>query len=186
MRIVAGQFKGRQLVSPAGSSTRPTSDQVREAIFNLIGARFPIRNATVLDLFCGTGALGLEAISRGAAHVTFVDGSAAALRATRRNIAMLQVESRCSVLQRDAARYVKGTHDHRFDLILADPPYKMPGIEEIAGFALDLLTDDGLMVFEHDRNVSFDDSKSEIESRSYGRTIVTIFRRSSEGLSKQP
>ncbi len=185
MRIVAGQFKGRQLVSPTGRSTRPTSDQVREAIFNLIGARFTIKDSVVLDLFCGTGALGLEALSRGAAHVTFVDSSGAALRAAAKNISLLQVENRCTLLQRDALRFLKGSEARRFDLILADPPYKMSGITEVAHRATHLLADSGLMVFEHDRNIGFDSSAHEIESRSYGRTIVTIFRGSSEGTSKQ-
>ncbi len=121
MRIIAGEFRGRRLAPPAGSHARPTADRVREAWFSIIGSA--IAEATVLDICAGSGALGLEALSRGAAHADFVESASASLRALRANIAALGVEDRATVHRADAVRFVDTLPEHAYDIALADPPY---------------------------------------------------------------
>ena len=119
MRIVAGELRGRRLVSPrAGADVRPTADRVREALFSILG---DLSGATVLDLFSGSGALGIEALSRGAGHATLVDTRP---ETALRNVADLDLDARCEVVRSDALRYLTGTK-RRFDLIFCDPPYRL-------------------------------------------------------------
>ena len=123
MRIVAGQYGGRRLVLPKNERVRPTADRVREAWMSILGAA--VLDAKVLDLFAGSGALGLEALSRGAAHVTFVELHPASLEALERNIAALDVADRVSVYRGDAMRYAERAEERAFDVVLADPPYSI-------------------------------------------------------------
>lgn len=174
MRIIGGELRGRQLLSPKSVSIRPATDRVRESIFNLIEARRSCLDATVLDLFCGTGAIGLEAISRGAGSVTFVELNWRALNLTRDNAARLGVTDRCIFLNRDALRFITGTSS-RFDLVFADPPYDLPALEEIPGRVASKLNQGGLLFLEHDRRYVFEETPGWVESRRYGRTIVSIF-----------
>ncbi|HUF08158.1 MAG TPA: 16S rRNA (guanine(966)-N(2))-methyltransferase RsmD [Rhodothermales bacterium] len=176
MRIIAGRLKGRRLRSPRGVNTRPTADRVRESVFNLIQARTSIEKARVLDAFCGTGAFGFEAISRGAANAVFVDSSPAALKIAALNAESLGVSDQCLFLRRDVMRHLKRPQTPKFDLIFADPPYGFDRLDLIPALALDALSEDGLLILEHDKTHRFDVGSRAIESRSYGRTIVTIFR----------
>jgi len=121
MRIVAGQFGGRRLVMPKDGRVRPTADRVREAWMSILGAE--LTGARVLDLFAGSGALGLEALSRGAATATFVELNPASLRALRENIVALGVEDAVTVHRGDALRFAEQLSGGEFDLVLADPPY---------------------------------------------------------------
>src|SRR5688500_3201345 len=121
VRIVGGQFGGRQLVVPKDSRVRPTADRVREAWMSILGEE--LAGARVLDLFAGSGALGLEALSRGAVSATFVELNAPSLRALRENIAALAVDQAVTVHRGDALRYVERLTSGDFDLVLADPPY---------------------------------------------------------------
>ena len=124
MRVVAGTARGRPLVAPPGDRTRPTSDRVREAIFNALWSRGALDGAEAVDLFAGSGALGIEALSRGAAHVTFVDDDRAALRAVRQNLAACGVAERATVVAGRAERWLAGlAPGTRFDLAFCDPPY---------------------------------------------------------------
>jgi 16S rRNA (guanine966-N2)-methyltransferase len=129
LRIVGGTAGGRRLVAPKGS-TRPTTDRVKEALFNVLGAR--VVDAWVLDLYAGSGALGIEALSRGAAHATFVDDDAAAVAAIRENLEAAGFVDEGRVLRSTAAQYLtRGAREapgtgHRFDLVLLDPPYDTP------------------------------------------------------------
>ncbi len=119
MRIVAGELKGRRLISPGSSeAVRPTADRVREAVFSILGR---VEGATVLDLFCGTGALAIEALSRGAERATLVDSRTSL---ARRNASALGVSGRCEVVRGDAIRYLRRAR-RRFDLIFCDPPYRL-------------------------------------------------------------
>ena len=118
MRIIGGEYRGRRLKTPA-SVTRPTSGQLREALFNILG---DVTDFAVLDLFAGTGAVGLEALSRGADHVTFVEQSRAALHILRENIALLSAHNRTTLSGKDVLKALE-TDDHSYDLIFADPPY---------------------------------------------------------------
>jgi 16S rRNA (guanine966-N2)-methyltransferase len=125
VRIVAGAWRGRALVAPAGATTRPTADRVRQALFDTLlhapwGGRAVLEGATVLDGFAGTGALGLEALSRGAAFATFVENDRAALAALRRNVAACGAEAACRVLAVDATRPPPGVASH---ILFLDPPY---------------------------------------------------------------
>ena len=126
MRIVGGKFRGQPLWAPPGADTRPTSERVREAIFNILAhgaAATGIEGARVLDLFAGTGALGLEALSRGARFCQFIDDRAAARAVIRRNAEALGVTGRCKIWRRDATRLGPSAPQPPFDLVFADPPY---------------------------------------------------------------
>ncbi len=125
MRIVAGAWRGRRLVAPPGTATRPTADRVRQALFDMVlhapwGGREAVEGAHVLDVFAGTGAFGLEALSRGAAHATFVEHDRAALAALRANIARCHAQDRCTILAMDALAILPG---EAADLVFLDPPY---------------------------------------------------------------
>jgi 16S rRNA (guanine966-N2)-methyltransferase len=121
MRIVAGQFGGRRLVVPKDSRVRPTADRVREAWMSILGEE--LSGARVLDLFAGSGALGLEALSRGAASATFVELNPPSLRALDQNVATLGAEHLVTVHRGDALRYAERLPEGAFDIVLADPPY---------------------------------------------------------------
>jgi 16S rRNA (guanine966-N2)-methyltransferase len=122
MRIIAGEFRGRALRAPGDRRTRPTADRVREAWFNILGPE--LTGARVLDLFAGSGALGLEALSRGASHVDFVEVSKTSLSVLRANVAALDVERRVGIHRADALTFVAGLPSRRYDIALADPPYR--------------------------------------------------------------
>ncbi len=126
MRIVGGKFKGRSIAAPSGQATRPTSDRVREAIFNILAhgiAGFSLEGARVLDLFAGTGAMGLEALSRGSRFCQFVDDSAAARGLIGSNADGLGVIGQCKIWRRDATKLGPCAPQPPFDLVFADPPY---------------------------------------------------------------
>lgn len=122
MRIIAGEFRGRALRAPGDRRARPTADRVREAWFSILGAE--LGGARVLDLFAGSGALGLEALSRGARRVDFVEVSRTSLVALRVNVAALDVERRVSIHRADALQFVAGLSSKSYDIALADPPYR--------------------------------------------------------------
>lgn len=137
MRIVAGSLRSRRLVAPAGHETRPTSDRAREALFAMLG---DIADARVLDCFAGSGALGLEALSRGAATCTFVERDRAALSALRANVVALEVGDRCAVRAGDVRRALRAdaAAGRQYDLLLIDPPYPMltdvlPALDRLLG-----------------------------------------------------
>lgn len=122
MRIIAGQWRGRMLEAPPGQRTRPTTDRVREAWMSALQPELP--GSRVLDLFAGSGALGLEALSRGAATVTFVERAAGALRALRANIAKLEANALVEVIRGEGLRFASGLAAAAYDIALADPPYE--------------------------------------------------------------
>jgi 16S rRNA (guanine966-N2)-methyltransferase len=165
VRVVAGIARGRKLVAPKGDATRPTSDFVREAIFNSLQAHADLDGATVLDLFAGTGALGIEALSRGAAHATFVEDGRHALSALRANLETTGFADRATVLAHDATKAELPTVDVAF----ADPPYAFTAWT-------DLLTrvDAGLVVVESDREVEPPDPWRVLRVKRYGTTVVHL------------
>lgn len=128
-RIISGQFGGRRLTVPADKRVRPTADRVREAWMSILGDR--LLGARVLDLFAGSGALGLEALSRGASHTTMVEISAASLGAVRKNVETLGVEDRVTVHRGDAMKFIERILPGTFDIALADPPYTIPYAEQL-------------------------------------------------------
>lgn len=123
IRVIAGEFGGRRLKTPAGDQTRPTADRVREAWFNIL--QRPVRGARVLDLYAGSGALGLEALSRGAVSVDFVETKRPALAALKANITSLKVADRVKVHRVDALKFVEALAPGQYDVAFADPPYAL-------------------------------------------------------------
>jgi 16S rRNA (guanine966-N2)-methyltransferase len=174
MRIIAGTHRGSRLVTPKGLETRPTGDRVREAAFNLIG---PVDGATVLDLFAGSGALGLEALSRGATRAVFVESNRAAGRAIEQNLDRLRL--RGTVVLQDAVKalQMEAQAGRRYDLVLVDPPYEMfrdlqPALARILP---QVLADDGLLVVETDARLDPEFPLELRTSRRYGRARLTLF-----------
>jgi 16S rRNA (guanine966-N2)-methyltransferase len=129
LRIVAGEFKGRRLQTPKGRTVRPTSDRVREAWFSILQQSIP--DARVLDLFAGSGALGFEALSRGALAVEFVENHQASLAAIRENATSLKVEDRVTIHRMDAVRFAERLQPAQYDVALADPPYSTDDAEQL-------------------------------------------------------
>lgn len=178
MRIIGGASRGLRLTDlGAGDSAahlRPTSDRVREAIFNLLingGYGNPVQGADVLDVFAGTGALGLEALSRGAAKATFLENGAVSAKILAKNIGLLRAEDRCTLLRQDALR---GGISGVFDLIFLDPPYgKQMG--EAALVALKpCFAVDALIVWEEKSAPQLPTGFALLDQRKYGDTVVTI------------
>jgi 16S rRNA (guanine966-N2)-methyltransferase len=181
MRVVAGHFKGRRLVAPRGQATRPTGDRVREALFALLG---PLDGATVLDLFAGSGALGIEALSRGAASATFVDTAPAAIRAIRENLAALDVgHARADVRRQDARAFLRGarTAGRQYDLVLLDPPYRLAAelARELSPSLAEVLAPGGRIAAESDRRapLDLDPAIPLTDERRYGDTLIRIHER---------
>jgi 16S rRNA (guanine(966)-N(2))-methyltransferase RsmD len=149
MRIIAGSLKGRRIESGAWPGLRPTSDRLRETLFNILAPR--VAGASVLDGFAGTGAVGLEALSRGAAHVTFVERDPRASALVAANVRRCGVESACAIIRAGFEGAARGDlRPGAFDLVLLDPPYDQ-GIEPVVAAAAPLLAPGGLLVVEHAR-----------------------------------
>jgi 16S rRNA (guanine(966)-N(2))-methyltransferase RsmD len=177
MRIIAGHLKRRALRAPKGHLTRPTTDRTRESLFNLLQSRVDFEGIHVLDLFAGTGALGFEAISRGAEAVTFVENSGPVMRCCRENATLLEVEEACTFFQSDVLAYIKTFKEPAFDVVLADPPYELDALPGLPEQVLPLVQPGGYFVLEHDRRHAFDGHPRLDTSRPYGRTIVSIFEK---------
>lgn len=173
MRIISGSRKGHTIHAPRGSETRPTSDRVRENVFNLLG---PVDGASVLDLFAGSGAMGLEALSRGAARAVFVESDRDAVRAIERNLDKLRLKA--TVLERDALA-VLAAERTKYDLVFVDPPYGMyPDLEpQLARYLPRVLGDDGVVVLETDARAQSTLPFVERTSRKYGQTRVTVYEK---------
>ena len=173
MRVVAGVFGGRTLVAPRGRSTRPTSDRVREALFSILGPA--VDGARVLDLFAGSGALGLEALSRGAERVVFVESDWDACRTINANLDKLELNA--IVLCQDVLRAV-GSERSAYDLVLCDPPYDYERRDCLAPHLARVLAPDGLLVYETAARDQPDVPGLETRtSRKYGAARLTLFER---------
>jgi 16S rRNA (guanine966-N2)-methyltransferase len=175
MRIIAGTHKGRRIAAPKGAHTRPTGDRVREALFNLVG---PVDDAAVLDLYAGSGALGLEALSRGARRCVFVESDGAACRAIRSNLEALGLTG-ALVLQRDALAVLaeERSAGRRYDLVLLDPPYeRWAALERRLAEALPpVVADDGIVVVETEERVEPALPLDPVTTRRYGSARLTVF-----------
>ncbi len=182
MRVITGSARGRRLKELEGEETRPTTDRVKEGLFSAI--QFDIEGRRVLDLFAGTGQLGIECLSRGAASAVFVDRRGDAVRLIRDNLAVTDLADRARVVAGDSMEYLRGLRE-RFDLILLDPPYGAgllePAIEQITAF--DILEPHGIIVAEHpaDRGVPLPAAPYRIaRTYRYGRIALTIIRRDAD------
>jgi 16S rRNA (guanine966-N2)-methyltransferase len=168
MRVVAGTARGRRLVTPAGRDTRPTSDRVREAIFNALGSMGAVEGAIVLDLFAGSGALGIEALSRGAVHCTFVEPARQAQAAIRENLRTTGLADRAAVTGRPAEAFL-AAFTGSVDLALCDPPYAFADWPAILA-----RLPARIVVCESDRSIDLGPAWCAIRSRRYGGTVVTF------------
>ena len=170
MRIIAGAWRGRALKAPAGRTTRPTTDRAREAWMSVVQPS--LDGARVLDLFAGSGALGLEALSRGAAEATFVEDDPRAIAALRQNLATLRAEDRATIVRGDAVRYVRELSEGDFDVAFADPPYERGLATAVADRWLDV-------AFAHILGVEHSPREplpGTAQPRRYGDTAITFFR----------
>jgi 16S rRNA (guanine966-N2)-methyltransferase len=172
MRIIAGARRGARIFAPKGTDTRPTGDRVREAAFNLIG---PVDGATVLDLFAGSGAMGLEALSRGAASAVFVESEREACRTIERNLDKLRLAG-ARVLCRDVLQALS-SDSRTYDLVLCDPPYGFADHARLAPYLARSLGPDGLLVYEtRARTEPTIDGLTLRTSRTYGSARLTLFQ----------
>jgi 16S rRNA (guanine(966)-N(2))-methyltransferase RsmD len=172
VRVIAGRYGGRRLQAPPGTATRPTSDRVREALFSILGTR--VAGARVLDLFAGSGALGLEALSRGAASVTFVESAPAALRVLRTNLSTLDAEA--EIVRADALKWLRAASagPRQYDLVFLDPPYRQA--EALGAGLSDLLPAvlgaGAVVVAESDRRAPLELTMPTTDERRYGDTLI--------------
>lgn len=157
MRIVAGSLKGRRLDGPTWDGLRPTSDSLRETLFNVLGPT--LAGARVMDAFAGTGAVGIEALSRGAAHVTFVEKDPRAITLLKRNIAHVGVENACAIIRDDfmTSRAQRIDPETRYDLVFLDPPYDIPNLDAAIAAAAARTAIGGRVVVEHSRRRALPD-----------------------------
>ena len=176
MRIIAGEHKGARIFAPPGRDTRPTSDRVRENVFNIVASW--VEEARVLDLYAGSGAMGLEALSRGAASAVFVEADPDAVRAIERNLDKLRLRGATLVrLDATAALAQEAAAGRKYDLVLVDPPYAMTDFDALGRYLPIVLADDGLLVLETDARTEPELAGLEVRTtRKYGSTRVTVFQ----------
>ena len=181
MRVITGSARGRRLGELKGMETRPTTDKVKESIFNCI--QFDVEDARVLDLFAGTGQLGIEALSRGAKSALFVDKRADAVKLVRENLALCHLEENAQVICGDSLAAL-GTQSGRFDIIFLDPPYDTTLLDKCLEIVqnVDILTDGGIIVCESRREKVLPELKApfaRIIDRNYGKIKITVYKKES-------
>jgi 16S rRNA (guanine966-N2)-methyltransferase len=179
MRVISGLYKGRQLKPARHLDIRPATDRVKETIFNVLQARIDFENIAVLDLFAGTGSLGIETASRGATKVILIDDSEESIELIEENIDILKCGDVCKATETDALRFIDTTKE-KFDLIFADPPYAYEGISNIPEkiFSNKLLSASGFLVIEHQKKLTFPaiDGFGIVVQKEFGNTTVTFFK----------
>lgn len=180
MRIVGGVFKGRVLLEFKGKDIRPTSDMARESLFNIIKNK--IVGADFLDLFCGTGAVGIEALSRGAKSVVFNDFSRESISISKKNLEKVDKEKISNVTNAifknfDARRYLESVSE-KFDIIFIDAPYNSDFIEDILSLSSKALKEGGIIIFEDEKKVEYSNKDLiDYDVRKYGRAVFTFFKK---------
>ena len=179
MRIVGGQFRGRSIYSPKGMKTRPTTDRTRESLFNILSHRASLEGARVLDLFAGTGALGLEALSRGASLCWFVENERRAQQAIKRNIDNFGLAGQARILFQDATHLASTRPEKPFDLVFADPPYGLHLGEKVVRSLLDcgyFAAETTFILEESSRDFPEDiQGLKLVDKRTYGETTIGLF-----------
>ncbi|MFH1837606.1 MAG: 16S rRNA (guanine(966)-N(2))-methyltransferase RsmD [Candidatus Omnitrophota bacterium] len=182
MRIIAGEHKGRKIHRPASVETRPTKDRIREAVFNIIAAHVP--NADVLDIFAGSGAYGLEALSRGAERAIFVENDKECVDTIKKNIDLLDLNKYSEIMDMDAFRALGsiGESADRFDLVFADPPYNKNLAKKtlIIVNQYDILRPVSFFILEHHKDENIPGSEGNVSlfrQKSYGEIVISIFKK---------
>lgn len=185
MRIIAGEYKGRRLDSLEGMDIRPTSDKVRESLFNILGNA--VIDSVFLDLFGGTGGVGIEALSRGAKHVVFVDASSKSIKVLKGNLERLNINKNVEVYNTDYTTAISKLHKYgkEFDIIFIDPPYRV-GIAEAALKEIDkhpIIKQSGLIIVEHDSRDEMPERLGRLykhRTKKYGNTTLSFYSISME------
>lgn len=179
MRIITGKLKGRQIPMPETEGVRPTSDRTKEGLFSSLISRKDLRGALVLDLFAGSGNLGIEAISRGAARVLFVEANDVCVQNIEKLCAMYDISKQCACLRMQVDSFLTRPAT-AYDVIFADPPYDLEAMPEMIDIVMDngWLNSDGWFVLEHDKRHNFAEHPLCVFTKAYGRTIVSMFTHS--------
>lgn len=182
MRIISGKYKGRQIQSSRDRSIRPTTNKIKEYIFELLGDA--VHDALVLDLFSGSGSLGIEAVSRGARGITFVDVSQNSLRVLRKNLENLKIAEPVYTVKRDVIQFLKKNRQP-FDLIFADPPFKWAKFDDMLPliFKPEVLSDNGIFVLESEKSHDIDWTQEIFTVRRqkiFDRSVITFLARNDQ------
>lgn len=180
MRVITGEARGRRLVALEGDEVRPTTDRVKEGLFNII--QFDLEGASVLDLFSGSGQLGIEALSRGAKHCVFVDSSNKSIEVTKENLKSVGFTKRASVFCGDARSYISLSRDV-FDVALLDPPYNKNILPEILPVVASKMSDNGVIICESSLNEELPQCAGEFDlfrEYKYGKIKLTVYRKKSD------
>ncbi len=178
MRIIGGKHRGRNLVRVGKKTTRETADMVKESVFNMLGGSI---NGSVLDLFAGSGAYGLEAISRGASHLFAVDNDRDAVKTIIANVKILHEEALVTIVQKDVIRFLDTLDDtKRFDVVFIDPPYDLIIYLDVINLLIPFLNEEAYVICESKKQVVFDEqikSLKKIKERVYGIKRITIYQK---------
>ncbi len=180
MRVITGSARGRRLSAPAGMDVRPTSDKVKEAVFSVV--QFDLPGSAVLDLFAGSGQLGIEALSRGANSCVFVDNSRVSVETARENINAAGFKNEATVMNSDAEQYLRMCRQ-TFDVAFVDPPYKKGLIEKVMPLLCGHMSDRGAVLCEHEKGLILPESFGGLvrqKTYRYGKTEVTLYRNGKE------
>ncbi len=180
MRVITGSARGKKLITLEGNDVRPTSDMVKEAIFSIV--QFELAGAKVLDLFAGSGQLGIEALSRGASLAVFVDSSTDSVKVVRENLKNTGLAQNSRVVAMDSFAYLGGCKDE-FDIVFVDPPYSKDIIPQILPKVVEKLNNNGIIVCEHDKKDLLPEEAGDFcrfKTYSYGRIALTTYRRRNE------
>lgn len=179
MRVITGSARGRKLATLEGTDvTRPTSESVKEAVFSMI--QFEIENKVVLDLFAGSGQMGIEAISRGAKHCTFIESDRNAKAIIEQNVKTCKFENESTVISADAVSFL--SRNNSFDIVFVDPPYKSGLAQKVLGKINAVLTENAFVICETDFSESLPenpDSLKIVKEKKYGKTKITVYRKES-------
>ena len=181
MRVITGEAKGIHLKTLEGLDVRPTTDRVKEGMFSAI--QFDLYGARVLDLFAGSGQLGIEAISRGARQTVFVDQSADALKTVRENLEKTRLSDRAVLHQMMAEQFIRKGDGEKFDFIFLDPPYRMQILDKILPYLPDFLCPGGKILAEHEKNYTIPEKISHLRLQKeyfYGKIVVSVLQYTEE------
>lgn len=177
MRVISGKFKGKKLLAPADNRVRPTTDRIKETLFNILASKGLCGEVAVLDLFGGSGALGIEAMSRGAIRTVFIDSDPTSVALIKTNLAHVGAKpSDYEIYNVDYAFALKKLKDKRFDVIFADPPYSA-GLETVIADTIakyNVLSESGVLVIEHSVGVVFESAAYEEDRRVCGNTVLSF------------
>lgn len=181
MRVITGTARGSKLKAPDGLDVRPTTDVVKESIFSII--QFDIEGSTVLDLFAGTGQLGIEALSRGAKKAYFVDSSIASLRVVKDNLEHTHLTDKAETVNMPDSAFLRCTRE-QFDIAFLDPPYERKHIQKALPRLTEVMSESGIIVCEHENTCVLPEEVGEFSVTKvykYGKTHITVYKRATEG-----